>query len=66
MLKNPIGIKAEKIGLIYAWNEYGEGAFLTPTKEGINYSKYIKNATRETKNEDINDRKSNALFQSGG
>lgn len=45
MLKNPIGTKAEKIGLIYAWNEYGEGAFLTPTKKGINYLKDIKNAT---------------------
>ncbi|WP_281310500.1 glycoside hydrolase family 99-like domain-containing protein [Flavobacterium flavigenum] len=40
--KNPIG--TEKIGLIYAWNEYGEGAFLTPTKKGVNYLKDIKNA----------------------
>lgn len=23
----------EKIGLIYVWNEYGEGTYLTPTKK---------------------------------
>ncbi|MEN2413832.1 glycoside hydrolase family 99-like domain-containing protein [Flavobacterium mesophilum] len=26
----------EKIGFIYAWNEYGEGAYLTPTKSSFN------------------------------
>lgn len=40
--KNTIGTKSEKIGLLYAWNEYGEGAYLTPTKNGINYLKYMK------------------------
>ena len=40
--KNPIGTKSEKIVLLYAWNEYGEGAYLTPTKNGIDYLKYMK------------------------
>ncbi|MDQ3842853.1 MAG: hypothetical protein M3342_02395, partial [Bacteroidota bacterium] len=29
-------ITKEQIALIYAWNEYGEGAWLTPSKNGNN------------------------------
>ncbi|MFV5702413.1 glycoside hydrolase family 99-like domain-containing protein [Flavobacterium sp. XS2P12] len=36
----------EKIGIIYAWNEYGEGAYLTPTKKGMNPLKSIKKALK--------------------
>ncbi|WP_443939720.1 glycoside hydrolase family 99-like domain-containing protein [Pedobacter sp. MW01-1-1] len=32
----------EQIALLYAWNEYGEGAYLTPSKNGTNLLKYIK------------------------
>lgn len=34
----------EKIGFIYAWNEYGEGAYLTPTKDGGNPLGGVKKA----------------------
>lgn len=37
----------EKIGLIYAWNEYGEGAYLTPTKTGNNPLEGISKAVTE-------------------
>lgn len=36
ILANSNNSVKEKIGLIYAWNEYGEGAYLTPTKDGKN------------------------------
>lgn len=36
----------EKIGIIYAWNEYGEGAYLTPTKKGINPLDGVKKALK--------------------
>ena len=33
----------EKILLLYAWNEYGEGAYLTPTaEEGPSYLDAVK------------------------
>lgn len=32
------------VALLYAWNEYGEGAWLTPGKKGPNYLKSIKKA----------------------
>lgn len=38
MNKNEEEITKEKVALIYAWNEYGEGAYLTPTKSGFNPS----------------------------
>jgi hypothetical protein len=31
---NPSTATPEKLGLLYAWNEYGEGAWLTPGKDG--------------------------------
>lgn len=37
----------ERIGIIYAWNEYGEGAYLTPTKKGINPLEGLKKALKE-------------------
>ncbi|MRX68171.1 hypothetical protein GJU42_09400 [Flavobacterium resistens] len=36
----------EKIGFIYAWNEYGEGAYLTPTKSSFNPLKGLKKALK--------------------
>lgn len=30
--------------ILYAWNEYGEGAYLTPTKKGVNFLKMLKTA----------------------
>jgi hypothetical protein len=37
----------ERIGIIYAWNEYGEGAYLTPTKKGINPLDHIRKALKD-------------------
>ncbi|MBB6002422.1 glycoside hydrolase family 99-like domain-containing protein [Arcicella rosea] len=34
----------EKIAILYAWNENGEGAWLTPGKNGFNPSKRLKKA----------------------
>lgn len=39
--KNTSNTTPEKIGLLYAWNEYGEGAYLTPTKNGENLAEGI-------------------------
>jgi hypothetical protein len=36
----------ERIALLYAWNEYGEGAYLTPTKVGINPLIGVKRAIK--------------------
>ncbi|MCE6991180.1 glycoside hydrolase family 99-like domain-containing protein [Dyadobacter sp. CY323] len=36
MNANPNRMTAERIGLLYAWNENGEGAWLTPGKTGLN------------------------------
>lgn len=34
----------EKIAILYAWNEYGEGAYLTPSKSGANVLEGVKKA----------------------
>jgi hypothetical protein len=34
--KNPKAVTTEKIGFLYAWNENGEGSWLTPGKTGLN------------------------------
>lgn len=36
----------EKYALVYAWNEYGEGAWLTPSKKGFNPLNGVKKAIR--------------------
>jgi hypothetical protein len=41
MEKNPTQTTAEKLMLIFAWNEYGEGGWLAPTK-GDPTGKYLK------------------------
>ncbi|SNR49888.1 Glycosyltransferase WbsX [Lutibacter agarilyticus] len=33
---NKIKLTKERLVLIYSWNEYGEGAWLTPSKDGFN------------------------------
>jgi len=33
-----------KVAILYAWNEYGEGAYLTPTKKGLNLLMRLKKA----------------------
>lgn len=40
--QNPNRITGEKIGLLYAWNENAEGAWLTPGKTGLNPSDGVK------------------------
>ena len=47
ILANSNNSVKEKIGLIYAWNEYGEGAYLTPTKDGENLLKGVKEALKD-------------------
>jgi hypothetical protein len=42
--KNQIYTTANNIALIYAWNEMGEGAYLTPSKNGDNMLEAVKNA----------------------
>jgi hypothetical protein len=37
---------SERIALLYAWNEYGEGAYLTPTKSGPNPLTGVKRAIK--------------------
>ncbi|MNQ33539.1 hypothetical protein D3C85_469730 [compost metagenome] len=44
LLNNSNNSVQEKIGIIYAWNEYGEGAYLTPTKEGFEPLKGVSKA----------------------
>jgi hypothetical protein len=39
----------QKIALLYAWNEYGEGAYLTPSKSGQNVLKGVKRALSDKK-----------------
>ena len=41
MQKNPEKTTREKIMLIYAWNEYGEGGYIAPTK-GDKDGSYLK------------------------
>jgi hypothetical protein len=35
-----------RIAIIYAWNEYGEGAYLTPTKNNVNFKSSIRRALK--------------------
>lgn len=37
---------SEKIGLLYAWNENGEGAYLTPTENGPNLLRGLQDALK--------------------
>lgn len=46
ILANTEKTAKEKIGIIYAWNEYGEGAYLTPTKNGFNPLEGVEKALR--------------------
>lgn len=39
---NPGATSSEKIILLYAWNEMGEGAWLTPTKDGVDLLQGVK------------------------
>lgn len=41
---NSTNTTAEKIGLLYAWNENGEGAYLTPSKKGPNFLRGVRKA----------------------
>jgi hypothetical protein len=36
----------DKVAVLYAWNEYGEGAYLTPTRMGVDYLKGIKSVIK--------------------
>jgi hypothetical protein len=47
MKNNPGVLPHEKIGLLYAWNENGEGAWLTPGKTGLNPSLGVKKALKK-------------------
>lgn len=51
MEKNPEKTTREKIMLIYAWNEYGEGGYIAPTKgdRDGNYLKVIKSIVTKSK-----------------
>ena len=44
MNNNPDKLVNEKLGLLYAWNENGEGAYLTPTEKDPNLLRGVKNA----------------------
>jgi hypothetical protein len=46
LLKNGKYTTAERLGILYAWNEYGEGAYLTPTKHGESFSQGITEALK--------------------
>lgn len=46
MNANPNLMTAERIGLLYAWNENGEGAWLTPGKTGLNPLTGLKSALK--------------------
>lgn len=43
---NQSKVPAEKIGILYAWNENGEGAYLTPSKNGTNMLDGVKKALK--------------------
>jgi len=47
--QNPKITTSPKIILLYAWNEYGEGGYLTPTKNGVNFLNGLKRAIDESK-----------------
>jgi len=46
LLKNGSYTTSERIGLLYAWNEYGEGAYLTPTRKGESFADGISEALK--------------------
>jgi hypothetical protein len=48
---NPANTTKERVMLIYAWNELGEGGYLVPTKgdKKASYLKTIKRVVRQTK-----------------
>lgn len=46
---NPEKITKEKLAILYAWNEYGEGAYLTPTKNGIKLLDGVRRAMKKKK-----------------
>jgi hypothetical protein len=44
VMSNPKKVTPEKLMILYAWNEYGEGAYLTPSKNGDNFLRGVRNA----------------------
>ena len=44
MSKNKANLVAENLAILYAWNEYGEGAYLTPSKNEDNKLEGVKKA----------------------
>lgn len=40
---------SSKLALLYAWNEYGEGSYLTPTADGVNMLDGVKQALIENR-----------------
>jgi hypothetical protein len=44
--QNPGYTSKERIGYLYAWNEYGEGAWLTPSANGVNMLDGVKKALK--------------------
>jgi len=44
IIKNPQFTSREGIGYLYAWNEYGEGAWLTPSSNGVNMLDGVRRA----------------------
>ena len=48
LLKHPDKATSQRLLLIYAWNENGEGGYLTPTaKDGTAYLKAVQRGIRE-------------------
>lgn len=41
---NPTKLVSERLSLVYAWNENGEGAYLTPTDNGPDFLRGLKDA----------------------
>jgi hypothetical protein len=46
ILENPEYTTRDRIGYLYAWNEYGEGAWLTPSANGVNMLDGVKKALK--------------------
>lgn len=40
-------VTKDNLAIMYAWNEYGEGAYLTPTKDGVNFLDGVKRALQK-------------------
>jgi hypothetical protein len=47
--ENKLKVSHYNIALLYAWNEYGEGAYLTPSKNGKNVLNGVKRALTNKK-----------------